>query len=255
MLTKIIKYTKEKRKTMTYEKIFKEVKKAFSKADTKAIKSEFAFQFNITGEGEGIFYAAYKNGVLSVEPYDYKDNNVIFTADGNTLIAIANGKTEPIEAIKAGKLYVDGDHELAKQLMFLIAAKKPEAAKKPAPKKAAAKPAAKKPAAKPAAKAPAAAAKPAAPAAKPAEVKPAVKAAETKPAAPAVKPAAPAAKPAVPAAKPAAPAAKPAAPAAKPAAPVTKPAAPAAKPAETKPAAPAAKPAAPAAKPADKPKK
>lgn len=215
---------------MTYEKIFKEVKKAFSKADTKSITSDFAFQFNITGEGEGIFYAAYKNGALSVEPYDYKDRDVIFTADGGTFIAIATGKTEPIEAIKSGKLSIEGNHELAKQLMFLIAAAKPAtkpaakkaAAKKPAAKKSDAKPAAKKPAAKPAAKA---AAKPAAKtAAKPA----------AKPAAPAAKPAAPAAKPAAPAAKPAAPAAKPAAPAAKPAAPAAKPAAPAAKAPETK---------------------
>ena len=193
---------------MTYEKIFNDVKKAFSKADVKSLSTDFAFQFNITGEGEGIFYAAYKNGVLSVEPYDYLDRDVIFTADGKTLVDIANGKTEPIEAIKAGKLYVDGDHELAKQLMFLIAAKKPAAKKpaaKPAAKKEAAKPAPKaaaKPAAKTAAK-PAAKAesKPAAkaetkPAAKPADVKPAAKATETKPAAkpaeakPAAKPAA-----------------------------------------------------------------
>ena len=137
---------------MTYEKIFKEVKKIFDKADAKAFTEQFAFQFNITGEGEGIFYAAYKNGKLSVEPYDYQDRDVIFTADGETLIAVATGKTEPIEAIKAGKLYVDGNHELAKQIMFLIAAKKPEAKKAAAKKPAAKKPAEKKPAAKPAAK-------------------------------------------------------------------------------------------------------
>lgn len=117
---------------MTYEKIFKEVKKAFSKADTKAITADFAFQFNITGEGEGIFYAAFKNGVLSVEPYDYNDRDVLFTADGETFIAIANGSVEPIEAFKEGKLFFEGNQELAKQLMFLIAAK--PAAKKPAVK-------------------------------------------------------------------------------------------------------------------------
>ena len=161
---------------MTYEKIFKEVKKAFSKADEKAFTAEFAFQFNITGEGEGIFYAAYKNGKLAVEPYDYQDRDVIFTADGDTFIAIANGKTEPIEAIKAGRLYVDGNHELAKQIMFLIAAKKAAAPKKEAAKpaekaapKAAEKPAAKKAEPKTAAKA--------------AEAKPAAKATESKPAA------------------------------------------------------------------------
>lgn len=164
---------------MTYEKIFKEVKKAFSKADTKAITEDFAFQFNITGEGEGIFYAAYKNGNLEVEPYDYIDRDVIFTADGDTFVAIATGKTEPIEAIKAGKLFVDGNHDLAKQIMFLIDTAKPAAPKKTAAKpdaKPAVKPAAKataKPAEKPAAKTTAKAdAKPAA--------KPAAKAAESK---------------------------------------------------------------------------
>lgn len=157
---------------MTYEKIFGEIKKHFEKAKTGNFTESFAFQFNIVGEGEGIFYAAYKDGILSVEPYDYKDRDVIFEADGKTLIAIASGKTEPIDAIKAGKLAIDGNHELAKQLMFL-------ADTSTAPDKAAqkAKPAAKKPAkteTKPAPKAPA---KPTVkPAAKP-ETKSAVKAA------------------------------------------------------------------------------
>ncbi len=184
---------------MTYEKIFKEVKKSFEKANTKNLNREFAFQFNITGEGEGIFYAAFKNGVLSVEPYDYKDRDVIFTADGKTLLDIVSGKIEPIEAIEHGRLAVEGN-DLSNQLMMLIPAVKTAPAKKeakPAAKKAAAKPEAKKaapkaekPAAKSAAKpaAPKAEAKPAAPKA---EVKPAAPKAETKPAAkPEVKPAA-----------------------------------------------------------------
>lgn len=218
---------------MTYEEIFKQVKKNFEKANAKNIKREFAFQFNITGEGEGIFYAAFKNGVLSVEPYDYKDRDVIFTADGKTLIDISSGKVEPIEAIEHGRLAVEGN-DLSNQLMVLIPARKKTAVKKaeakPAPKKdakaapkktaakpeankanntakAAAKPAAPKAEAKPAVKqeAPKVEAKPAAKAEAPkAEAKPAVKAeapkAETKPAAKTeapkaeTKPSAPAAK-------------------------------------------------------------
>ena len=105
---------------MTYEKIFSEIQKYFKKAKISDFTGEFAFQFNITGEGEGIFYTAYKNGVLSIEPYDYKDNDVIFTADGKTLTAIAAGKLEPIDAINNGKLFIDGNRELAKELMLLI---------------------------------------------------------------------------------------------------------------------------------------
>lgn len=175
---------------MTYEKMFSEVQKNFKKAKTTDFTESFAFQFNITGEGEGIFYVAFKDGVLAVEPFDYKDRDVIFETDGKTIIAIASGKMEPIEAIKSGKLSIDGNHELAKQLIFLINTSKAKASKTAAPKKSAEK--------KPAASAKAPAKKEAKPAvtAKPAakaETKPAATAkpaakAETKPAA-AAKPA------------------------------------------------------------------
>ena len=161
---------------MTYEKMFGEVQKNFKKAKATDFTESFAFQFNITGEGEGIFYVAFKDGVLAVEPFDYKDRDVIFETDGKTIIAIASGKMEPIEAIKSGKLSIDGNHELAKQLMFLINTSKAKTSKTAAPKKSAEK--------KPAASAKAPAKKEAKPAV---TAKPTAKA-ETKPAA-AAKPA------------------------------------------------------------------
>lgn len=161
---------------MTYEKMFSEVQKNFKKAKSTDFTENFAFQFNITGDGEGIFYAAFKDGVLAVEPFDYKDRDVIFETDGKTIIAIASGKMEPIEAIKSGKLSIDGNHELAKQLMFLINTTKAKTSKAAAPKKATEKKssAAVKTSAKKEAKP--------APAAK-AEAKPAAAKAATKPAA------------------------------------------------------------------------
>lgn len=124
---------------MTYEKMFSEVQKNFKKAKTTDFTENFAFQFNITGDGEGIFYAAFKDGVLAVEPFDYNDRDVIFETDGKTIIAIASGKMEPIDAIKSGKLSIDGNHELAKQLMFLINTSKAKTSKAAAPKKTAEK--------------------------------------------------------------------------------------------------------------------
>ena len=144
---------------MTYEKMFGEVLKNFKKAKLTDFTENFAFQFNITGEGEGIFYAAFSNGVLAVEPYDYKDRDVIFETDSKTIIAIASGKMEPIEAIKSGKLSIDGNHELAKQLMFLINSTKEKTTKTAASKKTAEKKTAEK---KTVEKKPAAAAKTAA---------------------------------------------------------------------------------------------
>ena len=54
---------------MSYEEVFTKVKEIFMKADVSRVEEHLAFQFNITGEGEGVFYAEVKDGVLRVEPY------------------------------------------------------------------------------------------------------------------------------------------------------------------------------------------
>lgn len=188
---------------MTYEKIFADLKKAILKADVKKLEGQFAFQFVIEGEGSGIFYAAFQNGVLSVEPYDYEDNTATFVATADTFKNLLAGKVTPADAIASGALKVEGAAESSADIFAFIAAKKAPAAKTPAAKA----PAAKKEAAKPAKAAKAAAPKAAkavkaeAPAAEvkaevKAEEKPAKKASGRKPAAakPAAEKKAPAAK-------------------------------------------------------------
>ena len=56
---------------MTYADMFSKVKGLFMESDVSDISEHLAFQFNITGEAEGIFYAEVKDGVLAVEPYEY----------------------------------------------------------------------------------------------------------------------------------------------------------------------------------------
>ena len=43
---------------MTYADMFSKVKGLFMESDVSDISEHLAFQFNITGEAEGIFYAA-----------------------------------------------------------------------------------------------------------------------------------------------------------------------------------------------------
>ena len=52
---------------MTFETVFQTVKEIFMKADVSKVDEHLAFQFNITGQGEGIFYAEAKDGRL----YEY----------------------------------------------------------------------------------------------------------------------------------------------------------------------------------------
>jgi len=121
---------------MTYEKIFTNVKKAYSKADKSKLGDDFAFQFNITGEGEGIFYVAYRGGILEVAPYDYVDKNATLFATGEDFIKLATAKISLEDAMASGQISVDGDSNFALELNKLATA---TAERKPAKKEAAPK--------------------------------------------------------------------------------------------------------------------
>ena len=127
---------------MTYEKIFADLKKTMLKADTAKLEGDFAFQCVIDGDGEGVFYFALKDGVFSVEPYDYVGATATFRATAETYKNILAGKVTVDEAIAAGALEVDRPVSYADILSFF--AKKAPAKKAPAKKAEAPKAAAKK---------------------------------------------------------------------------------------------------------------
>ena len=56
---------------MDFWSIFNEVKETFMQSDVSDYRGHLALQVNMTGEGEGKFYAELSDGVLKVEPYEY----------------------------------------------------------------------------------------------------------------------------------------------------------------------------------------
>ncbi|MGN0142257.1 MAG: SCP2 sterol-binding domain-containing protein [Roseburia sp.] len=108
---------------MTYAELFSEVKGKFLKADVSDITEHLAYQFNITGEGSGIFYVEVKEGNLSVEPYEYYDRDAMFTCDSDTLMKIASKKLDPVMAVTLQKMKVEGNIEKALRLKELIDSK------------------------------------------------------------------------------------------------------------------------------------
>ena len=56
-----------KEEDMTYAEFFSEIKGRFMEADVSGIREHLAYQFNITGEAEGIFYIEVKEGKLYVQ--------------------------------------------------------------------------------------------------------------------------------------------------------------------------------------------
>lgn len=89
-------------------------------ADVSHVQEHLAYQFNITGEGEGIFYAEVKDGKLYVEPYEYFDRDVIFTCSADTLLKIMAGKKDPVLAFTLGQLKVEGDIDKALKLKDFV---------------------------------------------------------------------------------------------------------------------------------------
>lgn len=108
---------------MTYAEFFSEIKAKFINADVSDIKEHLAFQFNITGEGEGIFYVEVKNGKLSIEPYEYYDRDAIFICSANTLRKISEGKMDPVFAFTTQKLKVEGSIDKALRFKEIVDSK------------------------------------------------------------------------------------------------------------------------------------
>lgn len=109
---------------MTYADMFSKVKEMLMDADVSDIHEHLAYQFNITGEAEGIFYAEVKDGKLFVEPYEYFDRDAMFTCTAETLFKIAEGKTDPVLAFTLGRLKVEGNIDKALRLKDLINSKR-----------------------------------------------------------------------------------------------------------------------------------
>lgn len=105
---------------MTYEENFNSLKKILMKADASKIDGELAYQFNIVGDGEGIFYAKVKDGQLSVEPYEYYDRDAIFIATAKVFTKLAQGKINPVVAYTTGKIKVEGNLDKALEIQKMV---------------------------------------------------------------------------------------------------------------------------------------
>ncbi|OUP49475.1 SCP2 sterol-binding domain-containing protein [Lachnoclostridium sp. An181] len=108
---------------MTYAEMFAQVKSKLMDVDVSNIHEHLAYQFQITGEAEGIFYVEVKAGKLYVEPYEYFDRDAIFICSAQTLEKIASGKLDPILAVTLGKLKVEGNIDKALKLKSFLGTK------------------------------------------------------------------------------------------------------------------------------------
>jgi putative sterol carrier protein len=105
---------------MTYEEVFEKFKAMFQDADVSNVQEHLAYQFNITGEGSGAFYAEVKDGQLSIEPYEYYDRDALFICSAENLFKIISGDLDPVKAFTFGKLKVEGSIDKALKIKDLM---------------------------------------------------------------------------------------------------------------------------------------
>lgn len=118
---------------MTFFEMFDAAKAGFANADVSGLNGHVAIQIKVTEDGCGIFYAEITDGVLNVQPYDYRDNTAAVTLPHSTLFALLRRELALTEAVAQEKAFVTGCMESAAKLFAAVPAlKKAEAPKKEA---------------------------------------------------------------------------------------------------------------------------
>ena len=96
---------------MTYEEIVARAKELFSRrAGKKSL--HIAVEFDITGPGEGAFYALLSDGAFDVEPYEYYDRDILVQAPADVVLAVASGEKTLVSLMDQSHAF--GDRALAK---------------------------------------------------------------------------------------------------------------------------------------------
>lgn len=109
---------------MTYEQIVEKVRNDYEYADARAIYEHVAVQFNIVGEGAGIFYIEVAGRKVSVEPYDYYDKDALVEIASDALLALSAGTMDVQEATAQGKLKLYGNLQKLAMLQKIVFKKK-----------------------------------------------------------------------------------------------------------------------------------
>lgn len=91
---------------MKFNEAFTSLRDRFITKDVSNIP-DVVFEFNI--KDLGTFYAKVEGGKLSIEPYNYYDNDASLTATYDNFVKIIEGKLNPVNAFLTGRLKVDGD--------------------------------------------------------------------------------------------------------------------------------------------------
>jgi putative sterol carrier protein len=102
----------------TIKEIFGKMPDSFQKEAAAGMNA--VYQFDITGEGGGKWYAAITNGDLSVVEGEHASPNLTVTMTAQDYIDMAAGKLNGMVAFSTGKLKIKGDMLLAMKMQTIF---------------------------------------------------------------------------------------------------------------------------------------
>ena len=102
---------------MTFEELYDKLKEYFETKDYAGFgQGTFSYEFDVTGQGEGRFYLEVRDGVMDIQPFDYKNSLCSFSVDSGNLNRILSRSMSAVEAYSTGRLRVHGDVSAAFRL-------------------------------------------------------------------------------------------------------------------------------------------
>lgn len=106
---------------MTFDEIYAAFREQMEARDLSGFgDGVYAYEFDITGEGEGKFYISVTDGRTEMQPFDYRNALCTFTVDGACLLAILRGQQPPVAAYASGRLRLRGDSGAAIRLADVL---------------------------------------------------------------------------------------------------------------------------------------
>lgn len=100
------------------EEIFENVQAGFSPEKAEGVNA--VFQFNVSGEKGGQYWARIENQQIEVQRGEHPSPDMIMTAAYEDFLALFNGELNPMMAFMQGKIKVKGEMALALKLQTML---------------------------------------------------------------------------------------------------------------------------------------
>ena len=100
------------------KEVFEVIPKRFNSDAAQGLDA--VFQFDITGDGGGVWILVIRDGACQVREETHANPNVTLSMTGETWLSILNKELNAVQAFLSGRLKIDGDMMLAQKIPDLF---------------------------------------------------------------------------------------------------------------------------------------